>query len=93
MLPLLAPGGRIIQVSTGLTRYKFPGQAAYAAMKGGFEVVTRYLARELGARGITANTVAPGGIVTDIDGIIAALASGHPISSTTSTIAGSTRWS
>jgi NAD(P)-dependent dehydrogenase (short-subunit alcohol dehydrogenase family) len=68
LLPLLAPGGRIIQVSTGLTRYTFPGQAVYAAMKGGFEVVTRYLARELGARGITANTVAPGGIVTDFAG-------------------------
>lgn len=48
--------------------------SAYAAMKGGFEVVTRHLARELGARGITANTVAPVGIVTDIGGIIAALA-------------------
>ncbi len=68
LLPLLATGGRIIQISTGLTRYTYPGQAAYAAMKGGFEVVMRYLARELGARGITANTVAPGGIATDFGG-------------------------
>jgi NAD(P)-dependent dehydrogenase (short-subunit alcohol dehydrogenase family) len=68
LLPLLASGGRIIHISTGLTRYTYPGQAVYAAMKGGFEVLTRYLARELGARGITVNTVAPGGIVTDFGG-------------------------
>ena len=60
MLPLLRDGGRIVNLSTGLTRFALPGYAAYAAMKGGIEVLTRYMAKELGARGITVNTVAPG---------------------------------
>ncbi|WP_128548039.1 SDR family NAD(P)-dependent oxidoreductase [Larkinella soli] len=64
-LPLLADGGRIINLSTGLTRFTTPGYAAYAAMKGAVEVLTRYLAKELGPRGITVNTVAPGIIETD----------------------------
>lgn len=68
LLPVLADGARIIQISTGLTRYTYPGQTVYAAMKGGFEIVMRYLARELAGRGITANTVAPGGIVTEFGG-------------------------
>jgi NAD(P)-dependent dehydrogenase (short-subunit alcohol dehydrogenase family) len=68
LLPLIAHGGRIIQISSGLTRYTYPGQGVYAAMKGGFEVITRYLARELGARGITANSVAPGATATDFAG-------------------------
>ncbi len=65
LLPLLADGGRIVNISSGLTRFSFPGSAAYASMKGAVEVMTRYLARELGERGITANTVAPGAIATD----------------------------
>lgn len=64
-LPLLADGGRIINFSTGLARFAVPGYSAYASMKGGIEVFTRYLAKELGARGITANTVAPGPVETD----------------------------
>lgn len=65
LLPLLADGGRILNVSSGLTRFTFPGYGAYAAMKGGVEVLTRYLAKELAARRITVNTVAPGAVETD----------------------------
>jgi NAD(P)-dependent dehydrogenase (short-subunit alcohol dehydrogenase family) len=68
LLPLIADGGRILNVSTGLARFTLPGYAAYAAMKGGVEVFTRYLAKELGPRGITANVVAPGAIETDFAG-------------------------
>lgn len=68
LLPLLADGGRIVNVSTGLTGPCFPGYAAYASVKGAVEVLTRYLARELGARGIAVNTVAPGAIETDFGG-------------------------
>ena len=68
LLPLLADGGRIINISSGLTRFSYPGYAAYAAMKGGLEVLTRYLAKELGARRIAVNTVAPGAIATDFGG-------------------------
>jgi NAD(P)-dependent dehydrogenase (short-subunit alcohol dehydrogenase family) len=55
-------------VSSGLVRFATPGYAAYAAMKGGVEVLTRYLARELGPRGIAVNVIAPGAIETDIGG-------------------------
>jgi NAD(P)-dependent dehydrogenase (short-subunit alcohol dehydrogenase family) len=65
LLPLLEDGGRILNVSSGLTRFSMPGYVAYAAMKGAIEVVTRYLAKELGARGISVNTIAPGAIATD----------------------------
>lgn len=64
-LPYLNDNGRIVNISSGLTRFSTPGYAAYASMKGAIEVFTRYLARELGSRGITANTVAPGLIETD----------------------------
>lgn len=67
-LPLLADGGRIINISTGLARFSMPGYAAYAAMKGGVEVLSRYQAAELGARGIAVNVVAPGAIETDFGG-------------------------
>lgn len=67
-LPLLPKGGRIINISSGLTRFSFPGASAYAMMKGGIEVFTRYLAKELGERKITANVVAPGAIATDFGG-------------------------
>jgi len=59
LLPLMNDGGRIVNVSSGLTRFAFPGSASYASMKGAVEVLTRYLAKELGPRGIAANTVAP----------------------------------
>ncbi|TWI61899.1 NAD(P)-dependent dehydrogenase (short-subunit alcohol dehydrogenase family) [Pseudoduganella lurida] len=68
LLPLLADGGRIVNLSSGLTRTSIPGYAAYAAAKGAVEVLTRYLAKELGARGIAVNTVAPGAIETDFGG-------------------------
>lgn len=64
-LPFINDHGRIINLSTGLARFVTPGYAAYAAMKGGIEVFTRYLAKEVGSRGITANVVAPGIIETD----------------------------
>ena len=68
LLPLIADGGRILNVSSGLARFSFPGYAAYATMKGGIEVLTRYLAKELGPRGIAVNTIAPGAIETDFGG-------------------------
>jgi NAD(P)-dependent dehydrogenase (short-subunit alcohol dehydrogenase family) len=68
LLPLLADGGRIINISSGLTRFSYPGYSAYASMKGAIEVLTRYQAKELGARGIAVNTVAPGAIETDFGG-------------------------
>lgn len=68
LLGAIRDGGRIINVSSGLARFSFPGYAAYAAMKGGVEVLTRYLARELGARGIAVNTLAPGAVETDFGG-------------------------
>ncbi|MEY8878725.1 MAG: SDR family NAD(P)-dependent oxidoreductase, partial [Leptothrix sp. (in: b-proteobacteria)] len=68
LLPLIGGGGRIVNISSGLARFSLPGYAAYAAMKGGVEVLTRYLAKELGPRGIAVNTVAPGAIETDFRG-------------------------
>ncbi|WP_312543275.1 SDR family oxidoreductase [Achromobacter mucicolens] len=68
LLPLLADGGRIVNLSSGLTRVSAPGWAAYAAAKGAVEVLTVYLAKELGHRGIAVNTVAPGAIETDFLG-------------------------
>jgi NAD(P)-dependent dehydrogenase (short-subunit alcohol dehydrogenase family) len=68
LLPLIRDGGRIVNVSSGLARFSFPGYSAYAAMKGAIEVLTRYLAQELGPRGIAVNAVAPGAIETDFGG-------------------------
>jgi NAD(P)-dependent dehydrogenase (short-subunit alcohol dehydrogenase family) len=68
LLPLIADGGAILNVSTGLTRFVGPGMVAYASMKGAIEVLTRYQAQELGARGIRVNTIAPGAIATDFGG-------------------------
>jgi NAD(P)-dependent dehydrogenase (short-subunit alcohol dehydrogenase family) len=68
LLPLLADGGRIVNFSTGLTRVSYPGFSAYSAAKGAVEILTLYMAKELGARGITANTIAPGAIETDFLG-------------------------
>lgn len=68
LLPLMVDGGRIVNLSTGLTRFSHPGRAAYAAMKGAVETLTLYMAKELGPRGITANVVAPGAIATDFGG-------------------------
>ncbi|MCW5808392.1 MAG: SDR family oxidoreductase [Deltaproteobacteria bacterium] len=68
LLPLLADGARIVNVSTGLSRYTYPGQSAYGIMKGGVDVMTRFLARELGPRHIAVNAIALGGIATDFGG-------------------------
>jgi NAD(P)-dependent dehydrogenase (short-subunit alcohol dehydrogenase family) len=68
LLAVIEDGGRILNVSSGLTRFSIPGYAAYAAMKGAIEVLTRYLAKELGSRGISVNTLAPGAIATDFGG-------------------------
>jgi len=68
LLPLIADGGRIVNLSSGLARFSLPGYAAYAAMKGGVEVLSRYLAQELGPRRIGVNVVAPGAIETDFGG-------------------------
>ena len=68
LLPLLNDGGRIVNVSSGLTRVSFPNVSAYASMKGAVETYTGCLAKELGVRKITANTVAPGAIATDFGG-------------------------
>lgn len=66
-IPLLNDNGRIINISSGLARFTLPGFSAYAAMKGAIETFTRYIAKELGSRGITANAVAPGAIETDFN--------------------------
>jgi NAD(P)-dependent dehydrogenase (short-subunit alcohol dehydrogenase family) len=68
LLPLINDGGRIVNVSTGLTRFTYPGTSAYASMKTAVETLTRYLAKELGPRRIAVNTVAPGAIATDFSG-------------------------
>ncbi len=68
LLPLIGDGGRIVNISSGLARFSLPGYAAYAAMKGAMEVLTRYQAKELGGRGITVNILAPGAIETDFGG-------------------------
>lgn len=67
-LPYLNNGGRIINISSGLARVSIPGSSAYGSMKGAVEVLTRYLAKELGPRRIAANVVAPGAIETDFGG-------------------------
>jgi NAD(P)-dependent dehydrogenase (short-subunit alcohol dehydrogenase family) len=68
LLPLMNDGGRIVNISSGLARVAIPGSSAYAAVKGAIEVFTRYLAKELGPRQITANVVAPGPTQTDFSG-------------------------
>jgi NAD(P)-dependent dehydrogenase (short-subunit alcohol dehydrogenase family) len=66
-IPFLNQGGRIINISSGTTRFSNPGYSVYASMKGAIEVFTRYLAKELGTKGIAANVVAPGPIETDFN--------------------------
>ena len=68
LLPLMAEGGRIVNLSSGLTMGAFPGFSAYSAVKGAVEVLSRYMAKEFGDRGIAVNTVAPGAIETDFLG-------------------------
>jgi NAD(P)-dependent dehydrogenase (short-subunit alcohol dehydrogenase family) len=66
-IPYINDGGRVINISTGTTRFTNPGYSVYASMKGAVEVLTKYMAREFGPRGITVNIVAPGPIVTDFN--------------------------
>ncbi|MEV0007617.1 SDR family oxidoreductase [Streptomyces sp. NPDC047973] len=68
LLPLIVDGGRILNVSTGLTRFIAAPTSAYAAAKGAVEILTRYLAKELGPRGIAVNAIAPGATGTDFGG-------------------------
>lgn len=68
LLPFMNDGGRILNVSSGLARFSYPGSSAYASMKGAIDVFTRYLAKELGERRITVNSIAPGAIATDFGG-------------------------
>lgn len=68
LLPLIKDGGRILNISTGLARFTSPGYAVYAAMKGAIETLTKYQAKELGARGISVNVLAPGATATDFGG-------------------------
>jgi NAD(P)-dependent dehydrogenase (short-subunit alcohol dehydrogenase family) len=71
LLPLLADGGAIINLSSGLARFTSPQRAAYGSIKAAVESLTRYMAVELGPRGITANVIAPGPVATDFsDGFI-----------------------
>jgi NAD(P)-dependent dehydrogenase (short-subunit alcohol dehydrogenase family) len=68
LLPRMEDGGRIVNLSSGLARFALPGYSAYASMKGAVETLTRYMAKELGPRGIAVNVVAPGAIATDFGG-------------------------
>ncbi|MBL1419595.1 MAG: SDR family oxidoreductase [Alphaproteobacteria bacterium] len=68
LLPIMVDGGRILNFSSGLTRFTNPGFTAYATMKAAVEVLSVYMAKELGARGITVNVIAPGAIETDFGG-------------------------
>ena len=67
LVPSINAGGRIINISSGTTRFANPGYSVYASMKGAIETFTKYLAKELGAKGIGANVVAPGPIETDFN--------------------------
>jgi len=67
-LAVINNGGRIINISSGLARFSNPGMSAYASMKGAIETLSRYMAKELGPRGINVNVVAPGAIATDFGG-------------------------
>lgn len=68
LLSLLSDGSSIVNISSGLTRFSFPGYSAYGTMKGAVETLTRYMAKELGARKIRVNVVAPGAVETDFGG-------------------------
>ena len=67
LLPHLADGGRIVNLGSGTSRLAFPPLVAYGPIKAAIESLTRYLAKELGPRGITVNAVAPGALETDFN--------------------------
>ncbi|MBS0471811.1 MAG: SDR family oxidoreductase [Proteobacteria bacterium] len=68
LLPLMNDGGRIVNISSGLARHASPNRIAYGSLKGAVEVMTRYMALELGHRRIAVNCVAPGAVATDFSG-------------------------
>jgi NAD(P)-dependent dehydrogenase (short-subunit alcohol dehydrogenase family) len=68
LLPVMQNGGSIVNISSGTTRFSNPGYSVYASMKGAIEVLTKYMAKELGSKGIRANVVAPGPVETDFNG-------------------------
>lgn len=68
LLPVMADGGAIVNMTSATTRVATPGVAPYAAFKGGLEVLTRYMAKEFADRGIRANAVSPGAIRTELGG-------------------------
>lgn len=68
LLPFMRDGGQIVNISSGVTRFVNPNSSAYATIKGAVEILTRYLAHDLGQRNITVNTIAPGAIQTDFSG-------------------------
>ena len=68
LLPLLADGASIVNLTSATTRVATAGVAPYAAAKGALDVLTRYMAKEFGARRIRANAVSPGAIRTDLGG-------------------------
>ncbi|RYG17527.1 MAG: SDR family oxidoreductase, partial [Caulobacteraceae bacterium] len=68
LLPLIRNGGAVVNMTSATTRVATAGVAPYAAFKGGLEVLTRYMAKEFGERGIRANSIAPGAIRTDLGG-------------------------
>lgn len=68
LLPSLKDGGAIVNISSGLARFTAPGYSVYGSLKAAVEQLSRYLAKELGARQIRVNCVAPGAIETDFGG-------------------------
>lgn len=68
LLPLMADGGHIVNVTSATSRVATAGVAPYASFKGGLEVLTRYMAKEFGDRRIRANSIAPGPIRTELGG-------------------------
>lgn len=68
LIPLIVDGGQVINISSGLARFAFPGVAVYGALKSAIEGLTRYFAKEYAGRKIRVNSVAPGAIDTEFGG-------------------------
>jgi 3-oxoacyl-[acyl-carrier protein] reductase len=67
LLPVMADGGRIINISSMATRLSLPTMPVYAPSKAALSTVSRVLAAHLGSRGITVNAVLPGATLTDLN--------------------------